>query len=136
MFLFWYKAISYIVRSPVTFHLLQSGSAVESNYPGMVMPSIWPEGQISSGSRQQYHQQWQLDGLHPPAWVREENNSNFMTPENSLLSFDSSANSGKFKLEWKSFDVFLSVSYYFPALQSFCSRCCFRILFAIPVRRL
>lgn len=71
---------------------------MESNYPSMVMPSsIWPEGgQPINGSRQQYQQQpWQLDGLHPPVWGREEDNSNFITPENSLLSYDSSANSGK-----------------------------------------
>lgn len=49
-----------------------------------------------NGSRQQYQQQpWQLDGIHPPVWGREEDNSNFITPENSLLSYDSSANSGK-----------------------------------------
>lgn len=74
----------------------ESGSAMDSNnYPSMVMPSIWPEGgQQINGSRQQYQQQpWQLDGLHPPVWGREEDNSNFMTPENSLISYDSSANS-------------------------------------------
>ncbi|TXG70499.1 hypothetical protein EZV62_005434 [Acer yangbiense] len=69
----------------------ESGSLMDSNYSSMVMPLMWPELQIS-GNRQQYEQQWHLDAHHQPAWGREEN-QNFVTPENSLLSYDSSANS-------------------------------------------
>ena len=61
------------------------------------MPSMWPEEQVH-GNRQQYQQLWHLDGLHQPIWGREEDNSNFITPENSLLSYDSSANSGNANL--------------------------------------
>ncbi|XP_027175147.1 transcription factor bHLH48-like [Coffea eugenioides] len=70
----------------------ESGSPIETNFQGMVMPSMWPEEQVH-GNRQQYQQLWHLDGLHQPIWGREEDNSNFITPENSLLSYDSSANS-------------------------------------------
>ncbi|KAL3533864.1 hypothetical protein ACH5RR_007385 [Cinchona calisaya] len=70
----------------------ESGSPVESNFHGMITPSMWPEVQLH-GNKQQYEQLWHLDGLHQPVWVREEDNSNFITPENSLLTYDSSANS-------------------------------------------
>ncbi|KAK1575749.1 hypothetical protein Q3G72_007972 [Acer saccharum] len=69
----------------------ESGSLMDSNYSSMAMPLMWPELQVS-GNRQQYEQQWHLDAHHQPAWGREEN-QNFVTPENSLLSYDSSANS-------------------------------------------
>ncbi|KAG5086207.1 hypothetical protein JHK82_053604 [Glycine max] len=67
-------------------------SLVDSNLPSMVTPLMWPEIPLN-GNRQHYQQQWQLDAFHQPLWEREEVNHNFMTPENSLLSYDSSANS-------------------------------------------
>ncbi|KAK2653312.1 hypothetical protein Ddye_013168 [Dipteronia dyeriana] len=67
----------------------ESGSLMD--YSSMVMPLMWPELQVS-GNRQQFEQQWHHDAHPQPAWGREENN-NFLTPENSLLSYDSSANS-------------------------------------------
>ncbi|XP_019456098.1 PREDICTED: transcription factor bHLH48-like isoform X2 [Lupinus angustifolius] len=67
-------------------------SLVGSNLPSMLTPLMWPEiPQI--GNRQHYQQQWQYDAFHQPLWGREEVNHNFMTPENSLLTYDSSANS-------------------------------------------
>ncbi|XP_019426262.1 PREDICTED: transcription factor bHLH48-like isoform X2 [Lupinus angustifolius] len=69
-------------------------SLVESNLPSMVTPLMWPEIP-HNGIRQHYQQQWQYDAFHQPLWGREEENHNFMTPENSLLSYDSSANSGR-----------------------------------------
>ncbi|CAK9172532.1 unnamed protein product [Ilex paraguariensis] len=70
---------------------VEGGSVMDSNSPLVVMPSMWQEGQIN-GNRQQYQQLWHFDGLQQPVWVREEDNNNF-TAENSLLSYDSSANS-------------------------------------------
>ncbi|KAA8518225.1 hypothetical protein F0562_015699 [Nyssa sinensis] len=71
----------------------ESGSLMDSNFPGVVMPLMWPE-ELVNGSRQQYQQQpWHFDGLHQPVCMREEDNPNFITLENSLLSYDSSANS-------------------------------------------
>ncbi|KAF8043854.1 hypothetical protein BT93_A1988 [Corymbia citriodora subsp. variegata] len=67
-------------------------SLVDSNFPSMVIPQMWPEVQVN-GSRQQYHQQWQFNSLPQPVWGREQDNHNFVTPENSLLSYDSPANS-------------------------------------------
>ncbi|GMP97280.1 hypothetical protein CsSME_00045595 [Camellia sinensis var. sinensis] len=60
------------------------GAPMDSNFPSMVMPHQWPEGQVN-GNRQQYQQLWHFDGLHPPVWERE-NNLNFVTPEISLMS--------------------------------------------------
>lgn len=71
---------------------------MEMNFPGTIMPSMWPEEQVH-GNRQQYQQLWHLEGLHQPVWGMEEDNSKFITPENSLLSYDSSANSGNLKLD-------------------------------------
>ncbi|XP_019225738.1 PREDICTED: transcription factor bHLH48-like isoform X3 [Nicotiana attenuata] len=70
----------------------QSGSMVDSNFAGIVAPLIWPEGQ-SSRNRNQYQQLLQIDEFNQSVWVREEDNSSFITPENSLLTYDSSANS-------------------------------------------
>lgn len=67
-------------------------SLVESNFPSMVMPLMWPDVQVN-GSRQQYHQQWQFNSLPPPVWGREQDNHNYVNPEDSLLSYDSPANS-------------------------------------------
>ncbi|XP_027366441.1 transcription factor bHLH48-like [Abrus precatorius] len=67
-------------------------SLMDCNFPPSVAPVMWPEI-TENGSRQQYQQPWQFDAFHQPLWGREENNPNFLTPENSLLSYDSSANS-------------------------------------------
>lgn len=67
-------------------------SLMDSNFPNSVSPVVWPEIP-HNGNRQQFQQPWQSDAFHQPLWGREENNPNFMTPENSLLSYDSSANS-------------------------------------------
>jgi len=70
---------------------------MDSNFPNAVSPAVWPEIP-QNGNRQQFQQSWQTDAFHQPLWGREENNPNFMTPENSLLSYDSSANSGRLEL--------------------------------------
>ncbi|XP_011020295.1 PREDICTED: transcription factor bHLH48-like isoform X2 [Populus euphratica] len=70
----------------------EGGSLIDSNFPGMVMPLMWPEAQVNR-NRHQFQQHWQFDALHQPIWGREEDTHNFITPENSLLSYDSSANS-------------------------------------------
>ncbi|XP_022742552.1 transcription factor bHLH48-like [Durio zibethinus] len=70
----------------------ESGSLMDSNFPSMVMPLVWPEVQVN-GNRQQYQQQWHFDALQQAVWGREEVCNNYITPENSLLSYDSSANS-------------------------------------------
>ncbi|XP_047181244.1 transcription factor bHLH48-like [Vigna umbellata] len=67
-------------------------SLMDSNIPSMMTPLMWPEIPVN-GNRQHYQQQWQFDAFHQPLWEREEVNHNFITPENSLLSYDSSANS-------------------------------------------
>ncbi|KAL1569347.1 transcription factor bHLH48-like [Salvia divinorum] len=69
---------------------VDSESSIDNSYLGLFPPSIWPEGQ-TNGSRQQ--QPWLIDGLHLPSMGRVDNSSNFITPENSLLSYDSPANS-------------------------------------------
>ncbi|KZV50275.1 hypothetical protein F511_23261 [Dorcoceras hygrometricum] len=74
------------------FFAEESEPAVD-NYHSMFTASMWPERQVS-GSRQQYQQLWHLEGHQQPIWAREEDNSNFITTENSLLTFDSSSNSG------------------------------------------
>ncbi|PSS36323.1 Transcription factor bHLH48 like [Actinidia chinensis var. chinensis] len=70
----------------------ESGSPMDTNFPGMIMPTVWPEGQVY-GNRQQYQQLWHFDGLHQPVLGREDNAS-FITPDTSLLSYDSSKDSG------------------------------------------
>ncbi|PHT37270.1 hypothetical protein CQW23_24970 [Capsicum baccatum] len=70
----------------------RSGSHVESNLPDMIVPPIWTEGQ-TSGNRNHYQHLWHFEGFHQPVWGRLEDNSSFVTPENSLLTYDSSANS-------------------------------------------
>ncbi|KAF5821383.1 putative transcription factor bHLH family [Helianthus annuus] len=60
----------------------ESGSLMDCSFPGMVSPQPLS------------HQLWQPDGLTPqPLWGVEETNPNFITPENSFLSYDSSGNS-------------------------------------------
>ncbi|GMJ02321.1 hypothetical protein like AT3G57800 [Hibiscus trionum] len=68
------------------------GSLMDSNFPSLVMPAMWPEVQ-GNGHTQQYQHQWHLDALQQPVWGREEVCNNYITPENSLLTYDSSANS-------------------------------------------
>ncbi|RYR51738.1 hypothetical protein Ahy_A06g026719 [Arachis hypogaea] len=73
--------------------LATDGSSVmDSNLTSMASPVMWPEN-LANGNRQHFQQHWQFDAFHQPLWGREEANHNFMTPEHSLLSYDSSANS-------------------------------------------
>ncbi|XP_074371640.1 transcription factor bHLH48-like isoform X2 [Apium graveolens] len=73
---------------------VEGGSMIESSFPSMCMPSTCLEGQVSGNiNRQHYQHLWQFDLHNQPAWVREEDNTNFITPDNSLLSYDSVANS-------------------------------------------
>lgn len=53
------------------------------------MPPMGLEGELDV-NRQQYQQQqlWHIDGLHQPVWPKEEDNTNFITPDNSHLRFD------------------------------------------------
>jgi len=60
----------------------------------MVSPLMWPENPFT-GNGQNFQQPWNFDALQQPLWGREEENHTFITPENSLLSYDSSANSGR-----------------------------------------
>ncbi|GAU36900.1 hypothetical protein TSUD_331730 [Trifolium subterraneum] len=69
-------------------------SLMDGNLPSMVTPLVWPEIPLNI-NRPHYQQQWQFDAFHQPLWGREEDNHLFITPENSLLSYDSSANSGR-----------------------------------------
>ena len=75
---------------------IQNEAILESNFRSMVPPLMWPEIPVN-GTRQQYQQQWHFDGaVNQREWAMDEHNHrNFSTPENSLLSYDSSANSGK-----------------------------------------
>ncbi|XP_039010822.1 transcription factor bHLH48-like [Hibiscus syriacus] len=70
----------------------ESGSPMDSNFPSLVMPVMWPEVQ-GNGHRQQYQHEWHFDALQQPVWGREEVCNNYITPENSLLTYDTSANS-------------------------------------------
>ncbi|XP_057745758.1 transcription factor bHLH48-like isoform X2 [Arachis stenosperma] len=70
----------------------EGASLMDSSIPNMVSPLMWPEIP-NNGNREQYQQPWQFDAFQQPVWGREEENTNFMTPENSMLSYDSSANS-------------------------------------------
>ncbi|WJX17656.1 hypothetical protein P8452_07544 [Trifolium repens] len=86
-------AVNPIIDSNLDSILATEGlSLMDSNFPATVAPVLWQEIP-HNGNRQQFQQPWQSDAFHQPLWGREENNPNFMTPENSLLSYDSSANS-------------------------------------------
>ncbi|KAI3667440.1 hypothetical protein L6452_42498 [Arctium lappa] len=68
----------------------ESGSLMDCNFGAMVSSL---DGQMNENSHQHQHL-WQVDGLPPqPLWGEEEVNP-FITPENSLLSYDSSGTSG------------------------------------------
>lgn len=68
-----------------------AGISMDSNSQSMLMPLMWPDGQVSM-NQEQYPQLGDFNGLHIPAWGIEEK-PNFITPENSLLSHVSSTNS-------------------------------------------
>ncbi|KAG5555602.1 hypothetical protein RHGRI_006298 [Rhododendron griersonianum] len=68
----------------------ESESPVDGNFPGTVMPLMWPDSQVN-GNRPPYQQIWHFDGLHQPVWERESHN--FINADNSLLSYDSPTNS-------------------------------------------
>ncbi|KAE8664202.1 Basic helix-loop-helix DNA-binding superfamily protein, putative isoform 2 [Hibiscus syriacus] len=48
-----------------------SGSLMDSNFSGIVMPTMWPEVQLN-GNRQQYPQQLHFDALQQPAWGKRK----------------------------------------------------------------
>ncbi|GAB2295514.1 hypothetical protein Dimus_029679 [Dionaea muscipula] len=60
-----------------------------SSFPSMALPLI----QLNRDRRQCQQQQWHIESLNQPFWATERNHQNLITPENSLLSYDSSANS-------------------------------------------
>ncbi|XP_057982458.1 transcription factor bHLH48-like [Malania oleifera] len=78
--------------NPNSLLAAEGASQMDSNFSNMPMSFMWPDVQFN-GDRQQYQQLWHIDALHQPAWERGEDNHNFITPETSLLSYDSSANS-------------------------------------------
>lgn len=71
---------------------VESRSSTETNFPGMVIPPMWSEGQLNS-NRNQYQQLWPLDGLHHPVWGRQDNPNFIITPDSLLMTYDSSATS-------------------------------------------
>lgn len=71
----------------------QTESAMDCSFPNMAMPVMWPEIQMN-GDRQQFQQQWHFESLNQLVWAKEEDQHNLVTSENSLLTYDSSANSG------------------------------------------
>lgn len=76
------------------FHA-EGASLMDCKFPGMVTPPMWSQVQVS-GNRQQYQQQWHFDTLHHHRAVRvKEVCHDYIIPENSFLSHDSSANSGR-----------------------------------------
>ncbi|XP_058207645.1 transcription factor bHLH48-like isoform X2 [Rhododendron vialii] len=76
----------------------ESESPVDSNFPGTVMPLMWPDSQVN-GNRPHYQQIWHFDGLHQPVWERESHN--FINADNSLLSYDSPTNSAVLCLRFR-----------------------------------
>lgn len=75
------KLASVHPRGDINFDSLfssESGSPMECNLMGMVSQSWWLEGQVDGNTQQTWHH----NGL-----------TDFVTPENSLLSYDSSGNS-------------------------------------------
>ncbi|KAK4481720.1 hypothetical protein RD792_012629 [Penstemon davidsonii] len=67
----------------------ESGCSINNSYTEII-PSIWHEGQSDGIRQQQYQQLWHFGELHQQTvWDREEEDtSNFITPEPSLLSYD------------------------------------------------
>lgn len=100
----------------LTSTTFQSLSLMQSNFSNMVPPLMWSEFPIN-GNRQQYQQQWHFDALHQPGWGREEDNHTFVTPEASLISCNSSANSGTLKC-YCSFNICLPASKTFGIMLS------------------
>ncbi|CAA0829896.1 Transcription factor bHLH60 [Striga hermonthica] len=72
---------------------VENGSSINNSCPGMFDPPVWPDGQIEMNRQHHYHQPLDVDGLHQPSWARPEDTSNFITPDHSLLSYGSPANS-------------------------------------------
>ncbi|XP_051149586.1 transcription factor bHLH48 [Andrographis paniculata] len=72
----------------------EGGSSFDNGYTGIFPPPMYPDGQASSTRLLQYPQQWHCHELHQLGWpTREDDSSNFINPENSLLSYGSSGNS-------------------------------------------
>ncbi|MED6195574.1 hypothetical protein PIB30_039178 [Stylosanthes scabra] len=73
----------------------QGASLMDSGIPNMVSPLMWPNIP-NNGNREKYQQPWQFDAFNQSICGREEENLNFMAPANSMLSYESSANSGRY----------------------------------------
>ncbi|KAF8396113.1 hypothetical protein HHK36_017725 [Tetracentron sinense] len=78
------------VNSRIDFNLdsllaAESGSLTDGNFPGMVMPSMWPDVPVNGTRRQQHHNQ------HQQLWHVDvgRDNHNFISQPNSLFSYDS-----------------------------------------------
>lgn len=70
---------------------------MDCNFPNMAMamPLMWPEIH-ANGDRQQFQQPWHhLESLSQPVWIKEENQPNLVASENSPMTYESPANSGK-----------------------------------------
>ena len=67
---------------------------MDCNFPNVAMPIMWPEVHLNA-DRQQFQQQWHADSSSHQVWVKEENHRNLVPSENSHMSYDSPANSGK-----------------------------------------
>ncbi|KAH6818810.1 hypothetical protein C2S51_002413 [Perilla frutescens var. frutescens] len=70
-----------------------NGASNDTGYTGMFTPPICPEGQMNGTRQLQFQQLWHCDEPHQSVWASEADTSNFITPANSLLSYNSSANS-------------------------------------------
>ncbi|KAL3637292.1 hypothetical protein CASFOL_019591 [Castilleja foliolosa] len=70
----------------------ESGISIDNGYTGVFSPSILAEEQIHGCRQPQYEQLVHSNELDETVWDKGDN-SNFLTPDNSILSYDS-ANSG------------------------------------------
>lgn len=84
----FFPHISPFIRS------FQMGFLIDSSFPSLIPPPIWPEDQVH-GTEEQLEQQWHFNTLHQTMWGKEFDAQNPMNPEVSLLSYDSSANASK-----------------------------------------
>lgn len=83
--------------------LAGNGSLMDYNIVNMATPMTWSESLVN-GDRQEFQPQWHFQYLSQSALVKDENQHNLVNSENSLLSYDSSANSaswhsGQLKME-------------------------------------
>ncbi|KAL8172146.1 hypothetical protein V2J09_023950 [Rumex salicifolius] len=66
----------------------RNGSLMGDNFQSMMMPLSWPEFQMNGGG-ELVQEQWTHESLIQRDWVGKEDQCNLLTPENSLLSYDS-----------------------------------------------